>query len=286
MAFVIPLDKARADYPEYVFVKALAPSEQKAAFHVRDRQGEDLCLKIIAPSYGPDRLDREIQALQAINHPNVVKLKEYTFSSKAGQQRHYMVEEFVEGEDLADSMKPGQPWSLTDAATLFASVADGLSALRERNIVHRDLKPRNIRVRTGGEPVIIDFGLARHLDLPDLTSTTQGAAIGTPLYFAPEQADVHGTKHDIEHRTDLFALGVMLYEALVGRHPFLAAGVTTVPALMKAICESTNYLVDPAFAALPPKWRLLIGRLLEKERAKRPQSAEQVAKILRKIGTP
>lgn len=282
MAFLIPLDKAKADYPEYVFVKALAPSEQKAAFHVRDKQGEDLCLKIIAPSYGPDRLDREIQALQAITHLNVVKLKEYTFSSKAGQQRHYMVEEFVEGEDLAESIKPGQPWSLPEAARLFASLADGLSALREKNIVHRDLKPRNIRVRTGGEPVIIDFGLARHLDLPDLTSTTQGAAIGTPLYFAPEQADVHGTKYDIEHRTDIFALGVMLYEAVVGSHPFMA---TTVAELRKAICESTDYLAAPAFVALPSRWKLLIGRLLEKERAKRPQSAEQVAKILRKIGT-
>src|SRR2546423_173312 len=110
MPFIVPLAQAQADYPEYTFVVALTPSEQKAAFHVRDKAGADLCFKIIAPNYGLDRLDREIQALQSIAHPNVVGLKEYTFSSKPGRQRHYMVEEFIEGVDLATRLQPGHPW--------------------------------------------------------------------------------------------------------------------------------------------------------------------------------
>lgn len=187
--FTIPLAHAAAMFPEYTFVRALTPSAQKAAFHVRDRHGHDLCLKIISPDYERDRLDREIQALQSLDHPNVVKLIEYTFSSKPGQQRHYLIEEFISGRDLKEILLPGRPWTLGNAGTFFAAVCDGLSALKNKEIVHRDIKPENIRVRPDGTPVLIDFGLARHLNLPDLTLTVLGAAIGTPLYFAPEQFD-------------------------------------------------------------------------------------------------
>jgi eukaryotic-like serine/threonine-protein kinase len=280
--FTIPLAQAAAMFPEYTFVRALTPSAQKAAFHVRDSQGRDLCLKIISPDYERDRLDREIQALQSLDHPNVVKLIEYTFSSKPGHQRHYLIEEFVDGSDLKDILLPGQPWTLTNAATFFATVCDGLAALKDKEIVHRDIKPENIRVRTGGTPVLIDFGLARHLSLPDLTQTVLGAAIGTPLYFAPEQFD--GTKHDIDHRTDLFALGILLYEALTGEHPFYRPSMTTRAQLRQAVCESNAHLARGSFLALDPKWRTLLTRLLEKDRSKRPSNASQVATILRKLG--
>src|SRR4051794_5115023 len=79
--FVVPLAQAQRDYPNYTFVAALTPSEQKAAFHVRDQAGTDLCLKIISPNYDIDRFHREITALQSIVHPNVVGFKEYTFSA-------------------------------------------------------------------------------------------------------------------------------------------------------------------------------------------------------------
>lgn len=280
--FTIPLAQAAAMFTEYTFVRALTPSAQKAAFHVRDAQGRDLCLKIISPGYERDRLDREILALQSLNHANVVKLVEYTFSSKAGQQRHYLVEEFIDGQDLKDMLVPGQPWTTANAATTFAAICDGLSALKSKDIVHRDLKPENIRVRPDGTPVIIDFGLARHLSLPDLTLTVLGAAIGTPLYFAPEQFD--GTKYDIDHRTDLFALGIILYEALTGEAPFYRSSMTTRAQLRQAVCESSVHLTRPSFVALDSKWKVLLTRLLEKDRSKRPMDAAQVATILRKLG--
>ena len=97
MPFDVPMSQAQADYPEYTFISPLTPSEQKAAFYVKDAQGRDLCLKIIAPNYNIDRLDREILALQSISHPNVVRLIEYARSSKSGQQKHCIVEEFIEG---------------------------------------------------------------------------------------------------------------------------------------------------------------------------------------------
>jgi eukaryotic-like serine/threonine-protein kinase len=281
MPFIIPIDQAKADFPEYTFVAPLTPSEQKCAFHVRDKAGEDLCLKIIAPSFRMDRLQREILALQAISHRNVVKLREYTFSTSQGKQRHYLIEEFVAGQDLSSYIRPGIPMELTRAIPLFKGIADGLAALLSAGVVHRDLKPNNIRVRVDASPVIIDFGLARHLGLEDITQTAEGAAIGTPRYFAPEQ--FIGTKREIDHRTDLFALGVLLYEAVVGQHPFLWPSVTTLEQLAQAVCTGTDHLADARFLAQPNSIRVLISKLLEKDRARRPRDATQVLQILSKL---
>ena len=154
--------------------------------------------------------------------------------------------------------------------------------MKEKDIVHRDIKPANIRVRPDGSPVIIDFGLARHLMLADLTNTSDGAAIGTPRYFAPEQFD--GTKHDIDHRTDLFALGILMYEALTGEPPFYSPKMTTRAQLRLAVCESSVHVSKIAFRALDRKWQILLTRMLEKERAKRPSDAQQVGAMLRKLG--
>ena len=130
-------------------------------------------------------------------------------------------------------------------AEFFSALCNGLFAMNEKGIVHRDIKPANIRVRPNGSPVIIDFGLSRHLNLPDLTQTIDGAAIGTPRYFAPEQFD--GTKDDIDHRTDLFALGILLYEALTGESPFYNPQITTRGQFRQAVCESTVHLTKPSF---------------------------------------
>ena len=282
MPYSVDIKDAEKMFPDYTFVRPLTPSQQKSAFHVKDKAGTDLCLKLIAPNYERDRLDREIQALQTINHANVVKLIEYTFSSKPGQWRHYIVEEFIEGRDLGEILMPGKPWSAKSVAEFFSKLCEGLHALKEKEIVHRDIKPANIRVRPDGSPVIIDFGLARHLTLPDLTQTADGAAIGTPRYFAPEQFD--GTKHDIDHRTDLFALGILLYEALAGESPFYSSKITTRGQLRQAVCESTVHLTRPSFNALEARWKVLLSKLLEKERAKRPADARQVCGILKKLG--
>jgi eukaryotic-like serine/threonine-protein kinase len=279
--FVVPLAQAQATFPEYTFVRALTPSAQKAAFHVRDATGQNLCLKMIGPNYERDRLDREILALQNLNHPNVARLIEYTFSSRPGQQRHFLVEEYIEGTDLRDALIVGVAWDRARVSRFFSSIADALMALKGQSIVHRDIKPDNIRVRPNDDPVLIDFGLARHLSLPDLTNTLDGAAIGTPRYFAPEQFD--GTKHDIDHRTDLFALGVLIYEALTGESPFYHPGMTTRAQLRQAVCETEVHLSKPNYLALPPAWKTLLKRMLEKERSRRPSDAGQIAAILRRI---
>lgn len=283
MAFIVPIQNAIAQFPDYQFVSALTPSAQKSAFHVR-RDGKDYCLKIIAPNQALDRVQREVLAMQALDHPNVVKVIEYEYSAKAGQARHYMVEEFVAGNDLSAHMTPGHGWAIEQTAAVFAPLCDGLVALESSKIIHRDLKPSNVRMRPNGSPVIIDFGLARMLDMASLTTTIHGAMIGTPAYFSPEQ--FKGTRHDIDHRTDLYALGVVIYQAAVGRHPFFQPTMQTMDELSEAVCTSESYVSDAAFNALPQRLQLLVRRLLEKERAKRPTSAAIVAKILRELGGP
>lgn len=278
--FIVPINSARAQFPEYEFIAALTPSAQKSAFHVR-RDGRDYCLKIIAPNQALDRVQREVLAMQALDHPNIVKVVEYEYSAKAGASRHYLVEEFVAGDDLSAHMVDGQGWTIAKIAAVFAPLCDGLSALEENKIVHRDLKPSNVRMRPNGSPVIIDFGLARMLDMASLTATVGGAMLGTPAYFSPEQ--FRGTKHDIDHRTDLYALGVLIYQAAVGRHPSLQAAMT-MDELSEAVCASESYVDDGAFRALAPRLQLIVRRLLEKERAKRPASATIVAKVLRELG--
>ena len=280
MPFVVPVETARALFPSFEIVGPLTPSEQKAAFHVR-RGGNDLCLKIISPNYAMDRLQREVLAMQAIDHPNVVRLIEYEFSARQGEQRHYLVEEFVPGSDLSDLLEAGKPWPLDHIIGFFRPLCEGLEQLRERGIVHRDLKPSNIRVRKDGTPVIIDFGLARHLEMSSLTNTEFGAKVGTPKYFAPEQFT--GTRRDIDHRTDLYALGVLMYEAAVGTHPSLTPQMTTMAELSQAVCELESYIQRTEFGALPERLRTLITRLLAKERSRRPTSAGMVAGLLARM---
>lgn len=282
MAFIVPIDSARAQFPDYEFVNALTPSAQKSAFQVR-RGGKDYCLKIIAPTQTLDRVQREVLAMQALDHPNVVKVLEYEYSAKLGQAKHYMVEEFVAGDDLSAHMSPGQAWMIEKIVAVFAPLCDGLAALEEKKIVHRDLKPSNVRMRPDGSPVIIDFGLARMLDMTSITATVDGAKIGTPRYFSPEQ--FKGSKYDIDHRTDLYALGVLIYEASVGRHPSYQPAMKTMDELSDAVCASESHIEDAAFKALTPRLQLVVRRLLEKERAKRPTSASIVGKALRELGT-
>jgi len=279
MPYIVPIDQARALFPDVEFVAALTPSAQKAAFHVR-KDDRDLCLKLISPDYGTDRVHREILAMRKIDHPNVVKILEYEFSAKEDAEKHYLVEEFVAGADLSDHIVPGHPWSVDKIISVFEPLLHGLEELRRVDVVHRDLKPTNIRIRTDGAPVIIDFGLARHLDMTSLTPTPFGAALGTPRYFAPEQ--FLGTKRDIDHRTDLYAVGVMMYEVAIGRHPSITQQIKTMEQLSKAVCESKGWAAQTEFDELPDQLRMLIRRMLAKSRSQRPPSAALAARMLSK----
>jgi serine/threonine-protein kinase len=158
------------------------------------------------------RFEREGRVFSEIQHPNLVRV--YTAGREGG--RLYIVTEFVPGKNLYQLLKKEGPFPIRRALSICRDVAAGLHAAHQHNVVHRDLKPENIMVRTTDQIVkVLDFGIAKDLNASvDLTQL--GTYIGTPAYSAPEQ--VRGEK--VDHRADIFSLGVILYELLTGKVAF------------------------------------------------------------------
>ncbi len=172
-----------------------------------------VALKVLKESHAlvevtRQRFRRESQAAAGLSHPNVVPV--YDVGEENG--RLFIVMEFVDGRPLSDVLRdPEAP-----RVAILERVARGVAAAHARGIVHRDLKPGNILVTAAGEPKVADFGLA-HLQDEGVKLTRTGSTLGTPLYMSPEQ--VRGRAQDISPRTDVYALGAMLYEAVAGRPP-------------------------------------------------------------------
>jgi serine/threonine protein kinase len=166
------------------------------------------------------RFGREAQSLARMDHPNVVRVYD---SGESGTQM-YLVMEFVEGEALG-SLLSRKAKDQRGFLRLLEQAARGVHHAHQKGIIHRDIKPQNILVTKGGELKVADFGLAHLLDSdPGLTGS--GAVLGTPLYMAPEQ--VGGGPSHISHRTDVYALGAILYEILTGWTPHRGASISEV----------------------------------------------------------
>ena len=282
MTFAITLPDAQAQFPDYTFIKALTPSAQKAAFHVRDQDGHDLCLKMVAPTYERDRLDREILAMQTIDHPNVVRLRD-TRSPRSLDSS--AISSSKSSSMVRISLTRSCRGSLGRSRTQFSSsrsCAMGLLSLRARASFIAT-SSRKTFGSPDGTPVIIDFGLARHLGLPDLTKTLQGARSARPRTFRRSNSTAVNTT-STTGPTFLARRHLAVHEATVGEQPFIDSTVHTVAQLRDAVCDRDDHLKRPAFLALDGTLQVLIGKLLEKQRAKRPADAAQVATILRKIG--
>jgi hypothetical protein len=192
--------------------------------------GRPVAVKLLHPflaaGSGLTRFQREAQAAANVRHDNIVAVHEF---GVAADGTAFIVMELLEGEDLRHSMRQG-PLPVTSAAHTIAQAARGLAVAHRSGIVHRDLKPENIFIcRNGGErglAKVLDFGIAKlPSGDPGATTTATGVALGTPHYMAPEQA--RGAK-DIDHRIDLYALGVILYEALSGRKPHGGASYNAI----------------------------------------------------------
>jgi serine/threonine protein kinase len=158
------------------------------------------------------RFQQESQAVAQLHHPNIVEL----FEIGEHNQVPYFSLEFVPGGDLADRCA-GRPQPPRDAARVVEALARAMESAHERGIVHRDLKPANVLLTADGIPKITDFGLAKRLEA-DSGQTAHGTLMGTPSYMAPEQA--RAEHHETTPRTDVYALGAILYELITGRPPF------------------------------------------------------------------
>jgi formylglycine-generating enzyme required for sulfatase activity len=216
-----------------------------------------------------ERFRRESEAVAALRHPNVVQV--YDVGDVDG--RSYFTMELMEGGSLARKLS-GAPQPALQTAVLLAALAGAVQAAHEASVVHRDLKPGNVLLTADGTPKIADFGLARRLDT-DESLTLSGAVIGTPSYAAPEQA--RGDRGEVGPRTDVYALGAILYECLTGRPPFraLAALVT----LQQVVADEpvAPLRLNPS---VPADLETICLKCLRKEPARRYASAKELAEDL------
>jgi tRNA A-37 threonylcarbamoyl transferase component Bud32/tetratricopeptide (TPR) repeat protein len=217
------------------------------------------------------RFIAEAEAVAAIAHPHVVRV--YEFGEEGG--RAFMTFELCAGGSLSDRLRSGR-MRPADAAALLEKLARGVSAAHDQGIVHRDLKPSNVLFDAGGDPKVADFGLARKPDTQHLTRT--GDVFGTPAYMAPEQA--RGDTRLIGPHTDVYALGVVLYECLTGRLPF--ASTDTFELLQQVILRTPDR-PSKLVRGIPRDLETICLKCLEKEPHRRYPTATELAEDLERF---
>ncbi|UCG42726.1 MAG: serine/threonine protein kinase [candidate division WOR-3 bacterium] len=244
--------------------KGLLATSYKARDRVLDRT---VLLKVLLPRLAHDadlvqRFRREALLQARLKHPHIVTV--YDFGS---EEDFYIASEFIEGETLAAKLARDGPMTVERLRPLLLQVVDALAYAHEHGVVHRDLKPANIMVSNRGEAKLTDFGLAFARDFGQLTQ--EGSIIGTPAYMSPEQA--RGLPTDA--RTDIFSLGIVIYEALTGKNPFQSK---TYADAMSRVLNQHPQLLDSAKPGVPAEIGQLVSRMLVKDRGQRCVSLDDV----------
>jgi len=250
---------------------------------VDTRLDRSVALKVLPPAMAQDRtrmerFEREAKTASALNHPNVAHIYEI------GEDRgiHFLAMEFIEGAPL-DKRIGGKPLAAREISDIGAQVADALDAAHSKGIVHRDIKPANIMITPRGLVKVLDFGLAKVIERVPSSSfmetravSAAGMLLGTVDYMSPEQA----LGRDIDHRSDIFSLGIVLYQMATGRVPFGAKSPSeTIARILEAQPEAMarfNY-------ELPAELDRIVRKCLEKDRERRYQSARDVMVDLKEL---
>ncbi len=243
--------------------------------------GRKVALKLLPADYTRDkdrlrRFQQEAQAASALNHPNILTI--YELGQVEGQQ--FIATEFVEGETLRQSMKRGG-LSSGDALDITVQIAGALAVAHRAGIIHRDIKPENIMLRTDGYVKVLDFGLAKLTEqsdrapeagLADKPDISSGLVMGTVKYMSPEQA--RGLR--VDPRSDIFSLGVVLYEMLAGRTPFEGE---TSQELIAAILKKE----PPPLTSVPDEMERLVNKALSKKKEERYQTIQELLVDLKSL---
>jgi eukaryotic-like serine/threonine-protein kinase len=246
---------------------------------------------VLAAGISAERFAREVRVIAALQHPNVVPL--FTAGEAGGLP--YYVMPYVRGESLRARLTREGPLPTADALSVLRDVARALAFAHEQGVVHRDVKPENVLL-AGDAAVVTDFGIAKAVvaaadpgarkvseaSVRELrTLSIIGTTIGTPAYMAPEQA---AGDPRVDHRADLYAWGVMAYELLAGVHPF--ADRITPQELLSAHLSQTPAPLSHNAPELSPTLGALVMRCLEKDPARRPQSAREILDAVAIVATP
>ncbi len=278
----------------YEILNAIGAGGMGEVYRARDpRLGRDVAIKVLpsALAADPDRLRRfeqEARAAAALNNAFILAVYDIGTDLSSGSPTPYIVSELLDGETLASRLTAG-PLPVRKAVEYAAQIAQGLAAAHEKGIVHRDLKPANLFVTAGGRTKILDFGLAKLVErdeaqvgasvMPTIAPDTMpGMVLGTLGYMSPEQ--VRGKPAD--HRSDIFAVGVVLYEMLSGTRAF--RGETTADT-MTAILKEDPPDLPVAERHIPPALARIVDRCLEKNPASRFQSAGDLAFALEGVSS-
>ena len=236
-----------------------------------------VAIKRLLPEHGRSdaQLLKEAQRASALSHPRIASV--YDVFTVDGQS--FLVMEFVDGVTLRDRAA-SSPLSIDEFETISAQCVDGLAAAHAANILHGDLKPANIMLTRAGDVKICDFGLARRLPRPggtsDSTISAPRALVGTPAYMSPEVIFERPT----DGRADIFSLGILFYEVLAGKHPFLAEGAI---ATIDRILNDTPEPLDRVNPQVAPRLARLIHRMFERPLEKRPASMAEIGRELASI---
>ena len=260
----------------YQVIEELGRGGMGRVYRVLDKKlGEEVALKLIKPEIASDeetilRFHNELRTARNVGHPNVTRM--YDLGEDEGI--HYITMEYVRGEDLKSFIRRSGRLTVDKAVTIAGQVSEGLAEAHRQGVVHRDLKPQNIMIDRDGNARIMDFGIARSVKPEGITGG--GVMIGTPEYMSPEQVDGKA----VDSRSDLYSLGIILYEMLTGRVPFAGDSVLGVAMKQKSEPPPDPQQQNPQ---IPASLSRLILKCLEKEAPGRYQTAEDLVSELKKI---
>ena len=254
----------------YRIERCLGGGFSSRVYCARDGEsGRRVAVKVLR-GMSTERFVREARIGTELDHPHIVKVLHHGVVERTGA--HYLTMEMLEGENLADVLRVRPVWEPAAILPIVDQLASALAAAHDRGVVHRDVKPANIFVLADGSVKLLDFGIA--LELGDVRITAPGALVGTPSNLAPEQVRLEA----VDHRVDVYALGVLAYRFLTGHMPFEAKQpqrvlleiVRKVPRGPSEVLGRGSRLLDT-----------IVMRALEKEPSRRFESVRQFAESLR-----
>jgi serine/threonine-protein kinase len=238
----------------------------------------DVAVKVLFPEHAIDpnfveRFRREAQSVAGLNHPNIVSVYDWGQTGNT----YFMAMEYVDGRTLADGLRRSGRLTAKSAATVAMAIANALAYAHRNNVVHRDIKPANILMGNDGAIKVVDFGIARALDSGhDAGLTQDGAVMGTATYFSPEQAKGEG----LDLRSDLYSLGIVLYELVSGRPPF--TGESALATAYKQVNEDAERLKN-LVPDVPMALEAIVAKCMAKDATVRYASADALRDDLRRF---